>query len=211
MADDTNAGGASIADLSLYDQVLHGIGRVAQAQVQVEIILRHLYTALTMPSVAAAHLGPRRGGVDQLVKDCRVMLGSSDLPDDYRRAGNDALTAATEADQLRHTVVHQWWVQKMDADGTGTASYERLKASKTTIGYTAEPGDLSYIDEVEERLRRAYIRINSLVYAVTNSMTFAGQPPLVAIFKPDLLDEIRGEFTLLPGGGHRVHGSPSEG
>lgn len=98
------AGRLSINDLPLHDQLLHGIGRVAQAQVevevQVEIILCHLYTALALPSVAAAHLGPRRNSIDQLAQDCRLMLANSPLQNDYTSAGDDALRASIEADSF---------------------------------------------------------------------------------------------------------------
>jgi hypothetical protein len=202
----------AISDLPLHDQLLHGIGRVAQAQVQVEMILRHLYTGLTMPSVAAAYLGAKRNSIDQLAQDCRVMLANSDLPDDIKTAGNDALIAGIEADKLRHKVVHEWWVQKMDSDDEpNTAPYERLRAARTTIGYTSEPGDLAFVNDAEAALGRAYIRINSLVFAVTNLMVFGGAPPPGVPYDPELLPSIRGEFTLLPDGGWRPDSATAKG
>jgi hypothetical protein len=204
MADDDTQDddGPSIADLPLHDQLLHGIGRVAQAQVQLEIILRHLYTALTMPSVAA-YVGAKRNSIDQLVQDCRVMLPHTELPDDFKTAGNDALLAAKDADRLRHQVVHVWWVEKMDSDDPTAAPYQRMRADRTTIGYTSEPGDLAFIKDAEEALLRAYVRISQLVFAVTNMIVGGALLP-GAPYDPELLPSICGEFTLLPDGGWRI-------
>jgi hypothetical protein len=202
----------AISDLPLHDQLLHGIGRVAQAQVQVEIILRHIYTGLTMPSLVAAYVGAKRNSIDQLTQDCRVMLANSYLPDKFKTAGEDALKAGTEADKLRHKVVHDWWVQKMDSDDDpNSARYDRLRAAKTTIGYTSEPSDLAFVNDAEAALRRAYIRIRSLVIAVNGLMVFGDAPPPGAPYDPELLPSIRGEFTLLPDGGWRPDSATEEG
>jgi hypothetical protein len=202
MTGDTNDGGPSITDLPLHDQLLHGIGRVAQAQVQVELILRQLYTGLALPS-AAAHLAATRNSIDQLAQDCRVMLANSGLAEDIRGAGDDALRAGIEADKLRHKVVHEWWVQVMDASDPDSAPFQRLRAARRAIGYSSEPSDLAFVNDAEEALRRAYIRIHSLAFAVTN-LVFGGVQLPGSPYDPDLLPTIRGEFTLLPDGGWRV-------
>jgi hypothetical protein len=202
MADDTNDGGSSIGDLALHDQLLHGIGRVAQAQVQVELVLRQLYTELALPS-AAAHLAATRNSIDQLAQDCRVMLVNSGLADDIKRAGDDALRAGIEADKLRHKVVHEWWVQTMDAGDPNAAPFQRMRAARKAIGYSSEPGDMGFVNDAEEALRRAYIRIDALAYAVRNLLFDGAQLP-GSPYDAELLPSIRGEFTLLPDGGWQV-------
>lgn len=97
----------------------------------------------------------------------------------------------------------------MDPNDPTTASYERMRADKKTIGYASEPGDLAFNNDAETALQRAYIRINELVFAITNLMLFDGPPPPGAPYDENLLPAVRGEVTLLPGGGWRVDRPPS--
>lgn len=189
----------ALSQLPLRDQLLHGIGRVAQAQVQVEMALRQLYHWMTLPG-PAGYLAASRKGIRPLAEDCRVLVEKSVLSDDVKAAGEEALKDAMKADELRHRVVHDWWVQLMDADDPSAAPFRRLRAAKEALAYHAEPSDLDFVNNAEEQLLRTLVRINSLTFAASQPVfrgaSLPGGPTL-----EQLLADIRGEFTLLPGGG----------
>jgi hypothetical protein len=217
MADDTSRDAPSIADLPPHDQLLHGIGRVAQAQVEVELVLRRLHTQLTGRG-PASFLGAKRNSIDQLAQECRVMLKNSDLPVDVEQAGDDALRASIEADKLRHQVVHEWWVheidsdlvpewwvQEMDSDEPTRAPFNRMRADKNSLGYRSEPADLNFVNNAEEVLRKAFMRVHSLWSVVSYARVGLDRE-----FLDHLLPEVRGELTLMPDGRWRRANDPPD-
>jgi hypothetical protein len=204
----SNPEGPSIADLSEHDQLLHGIGRVAQAQVQVEVVLRQLFVSLTLPS-PAMHLVAKKSGVDPLAQDCRVLLANSGLPAEVTAAGDLALVAAIEADKHRHRVVHDWWLPFLDPADPGGRPFKRLRADKqSAFAYVSESSGIDFVDDAEAQLRRALVRLHALQFAITYGR--APEAPPIGPTLDELLPEIRGEITLLPGGGHRVNAPPHE-
>jgi hypothetical protein len=182
-----NPEGPSITDLSLHDQLLHGIGRVAQAHVVLEVTLRGLFVGLAAPPSPAGYLAAQRNSVGQLTDDCRLMLANSELPEKAKLDGDEALKAGIEADKLRQRVVHDWWVQRLDA--TGAISFDRYRIVRRTLGFTVEPSDLGFIDDAEARLQSAQARISAL-----SSLVVSAVPGAEAAYDV-LLSEIRGEIT----------------
>jgi hypothetical protein len=193
-----------LADLSLHDRLLHGIGRVAQAQVDVEITLRILYVQLTLPSPGAYLVGNRRS-IRQLVEDCRVMLANTELPEYVKTAGRAALDDTLAADELRNRVVHDRWLR--DTDDPSGMAYQRQRIAKGTIGFKGEASDLGYVDKAEESLRRVQIRIQALYMLATNLMLLPAEVAAQPLLGEQELREIRGEFDLLPNGGYRMRGT----
>jgi hypothetical protein len=193
-----------LAELPLRDRLLHGIGRVAQAQVDVEITLRILYVQLTLPSPGAYLVGSRRS-IRQLVEDCRVMLANTELPEHVKTAGRAALDDTLAADELRNRVVHDRWLQ--DTDDPSGMAYQRQRIAKGTIGFKGEASDLGYVDKAEESLRRVQIRIQALYVLATNLMLLPAEVAAQPLLGEQELREIRGEFDLLPNGGYRIRGT----
>jgi hypothetical protein len=193
-----------LADLSLHDRLLHGIGRVAQAQVDVEITLRILYVQLTLPSPGAYLVGNRRS-IRQLVEDCRVMLANTELPEHVKTAGRAALDDTLAADEPRNRVVHDRWLR--DTDDPSGMAYQRQRIAKGTIGFKGEASDLGYVDKAEESLRRVQIRIQALYMLATNLMLLPAEVAAQPLLGEQGLREIRGEFDLLPNGGYRMRGT----
>ena len=199
---DEAEGEPTIGQLPLHDQLLHGIGRVAQAQVRVEVALRQLYEWLTLPG-PAAYLASTRWGISQLVADCRVLLANAGLSDEVKAAGEDALNDAKKADELRHRVVHDWWVRLMGSDESTSVQFSRLRAATKALGDREEPSDLDFVNNAEDELNRVWIRLNSLAFVASQAM-FGGGPPMSgAPTTEQLLVDIRGDFELVPNGGWR--------
>jgi hypothetical protein len=136
------------------------------------------------------------------------MLANSEVPHDLKSAGNDALRAGIEADKIRHKVVHEWRVEQMDADDRNAAPYQRLRASKETIGYKSEPADLAFMNEAEDTLRidpGPGARVRRVACHVPRRRVSRwprrrGRPAPAP-----------GEFTILPDGGWRIVGPPDHG
>jgi hypothetical protein len=93
----------------------------------------------------------------------------------------------------------------MDTDDRTDSPYQRLRASKESIGYKSEPGDLAFVNDAEDALLRAFIRVQALVFAVSHAM-FHGAGLPGGPDDADIQRQLRGEFTLLPEGGWRVDG-----
>lgn len=195
----------AVERLAPWDRLLHGIGRVAQAQVRLEIRLRQVHTLLAMPSPGAARLASSRRGVAQLVDDCKVMLDGAGLSDDLTEAARSALKSAKGADEKRHRVVHDWWTHRL-SDEPGSVTFERHQLTRGSAGvHQVEASDLDFVWGVEQALLHVEIRLNSLAFALTNSFLDERGAHLVA--GPDhrqLLQEIEGQFTLLPDGSYRM-------
>jgi hypothetical protein len=115
------------------------------------------------------------------------MLANSELPEKAKLDGDEALKAGIEADKLRQRVVHDWWVQRLDA--TGAISFDRYRIVRRTLGFTVEPSDLGFIDDAEARLQSAQARISAL-----SSLVVSAVPGAEAAYDV-LLSEIRGEIT----------------
>jgi hypothetical protein len=201
MAHEENPNEPSIADLPLHDRLLHGIGRVAQAQVSLDLTLRRLY--LDLAGAPAGHLVVQVNSAKTLARNCQVMWDSMELDNEVKAAGDEALTAAKDADNLRDRTVHDHWVQKSGANDP--AGYTRRRVDRKTISFTEELSDLTYVDNTEAQLLHADIRVAAMSVVVNS--TLGGTVSVPTDLLP--LAQIRGEFTLLSDGSHQLHG-PSD-
>lgn len=196
----------AISDLPLYDQLLHGIGRVTQVHVVLELRLRLLYQVLA--GIRQGTIIDAQWGVRRLAEDCQELLPGSWLPDDAKDAGKQALSEAKAASHMRDRVVHDWWVQAMEPE-SGGQSFERRKPGKAAPTVEPTPGDLAGVNETVERLRSASIRIDALTFALVDTLGGSLPGPQVESVE-QLLPSIRGEFTLLPDGSWRPDSATEE-
>jgi hypothetical protein len=212
------------ADSSQRDRILHGIGRVAQAHVDLDRALRELLNTLHMPdrilrgmaevlpppvrwaaaSVPTGHSGPG-WNFKKLVEACKAKLATMLTDETFRDAGLAALTDTLNANELRDRVVHDMWVERPAAEGTD-AQVERWQRIPKTSGFQIYPTDLDYIEKAQTKLRRSTVRVMELNWYVSTLMTPPPPPewPPEATADPnDLLAVIQGSFTLEPDGGYR--------
>lgn len=97
------------------DRVLHGIGRVAQAHVGLDLKLRQLYTALGVPFALAGaltetELVPSGWNFKKLVAECRSRLRDGPWDSGLKHAGEGVMADALNVNELRDRVVHDMWV-----------------------------------------------------------------------------------------------------
>jgi hypothetical protein len=198
----TGAGYQPPDGLALFDQLLHGIGRTAQAHVWLEYSLGELFRTLTAPSLAMALVGKR--GIPQIASDNRIMLQRAEVSDDLIRAGDQALVAAEKADELRHRVVHDMWL----GGGDDSAPFTRVQRVRGFPGNTGSAHDLTFVTDAVDALQRASIRVSALNSALHAELPFwaaAKMPP----YPIDMLRIVRDDFTLMPDGGYRVGRDPA--
>jgi hypothetical protein len=208
---DVTTGGDWPTDPTPRDRLLHGIGRVCEVHVQLDLRLGMLLAGL---AILAIPPDPEQAfkaslATDARLRRCRKLLVESALPEDLRLAGISALEDAREANKLRNRVVHDWWLERME--GSEASPFTRMQIAKGTPGLIAEPSDLAFVDNVEHRVHRAYVRVNSLVLAVGHAAVGAGVPLPEGFGYAEMLPEIRGEFDLNPDGTWNLRGTPDDG
>jgi hypothetical protein len=202
----TNSSSA-VDGLPLWDQLLHGIGRVTQAGLQVEIQLREVLELLTLPS-AAMYLAAERRTLEPLAKKCRGLLRAAGVPDAVKNAGEQTLLAALAANEKRDLVVHSWWATKSDPS-TGEVKLERRTPARGTIAYQSSADPLEFVVRAETELQRAHVRVAALHEALIAHLPVlhgvrAGLTIEVTSQRQDWVRVMEDKFELLPGGGWRT-------
>lgn len=149
-------------DLDDHNRLLWTIGTVAQADAQLQMAIRSLWSGL-------AHLGhggppekdPPRDG-QPLRENCRRRIRSVDgLPDAVVEAARAVLDGVEAAAHLRHRVVHDLW---LSPEGVGigyageAAAWLRVNPGKMTpqAGIRGELSHLSYAEACARDLRRCH-------------------------------------------------------
>src|SRR5262249_48480965 len=103
----TSSGPDSPAEPTSRDQLMILVGRVAQADVQLEYQLREMFAWLCVGSLAQ-HIQPLGFGPTHAA--VTAMLSNASLSDDWRAAVDDTLQYAKDAHTGRNRVVHDMWM-----------------------------------------------------------------------------------------------------
>jgi hypothetical protein len=123
---------------------------------------------------------------------CQELLLQSALPEVLRTAGDKALEAAREANGRRNRVVHDAWLERIEAED-GPA-FDRVRIGKA--GLTFEPADLGDVHDAEQRLASVRGRVSGLLTAMGRRRNAAGRPMPEGLSYQELLPVIRGERPL---------------
>ena len=177
-----------------HDQLLYGIGRVCEVHVLLDWNLGMLQAELAIlanPSDPEQAFRPTLGTATRIDR-CKELLPKSALPEDLRTAGDDALEEAREANERRNRVVHDAWLERIEAED-GPA-FNRVRIGKA--GLTDEPSDLAYVHDADDRLARVRGRVNALSRAMNRLRNAAGRPMPEGLSYQELLPVIRGERPL---------------
>jgi hypothetical protein len=193
--------------LQPYDKLLHAIGKVAQAQVVMEREIRNVYMTLVSPTLGV-YLASTVRGIERLESDCEIMLRKADIPKEVIDAGTATLRAAKTADDKRHRVVHDWWLNRLD-ENEEPGTFERLQLVKGSLNsFAVTKHDLSYVQDVESQLIRSTIRLNGLNWALLDTLPFFKAADMSSSMPIEKwIAVLHDRFILLPGGGYRVEDS----
>jgi hypothetical protein len=199
MERDQTEGTARVDQLPLFDQLLHGIGQVAQQQAALEFDLRSVRDSLNF-------WGPRdekpakERGISDLVDACKKLLAATFTADDELiAAGRGALQAAKDADEGRHRAVHDMWGSVAGEPDV----FSRVRTIRESPGIEFHQHDLSYISDIKAVLLRARIRVQTLGWEIAEAQHEYFQQITPPEARHDewglawsLLPVVRGEFEL---------------
>jgi len=147
------------------DQLALGIGRVAQAHVQLDFSLRQVHQTLMSPGLGM-FLSGGVVSVTRLIEDVRTRLAKADLDSGLLEAAGSALTAAKEANELRNRVVHDMWLLHPDSQLVdGQVQWLTSRPQKGHLNRVSHVGslrDLTYVTEALTSQRRAQLRVLGL-------------------------------------------------
>src|SRR3989344_3488219 len=156
--------------LSEYDQLLHNIGRAAQAHVNIERSLRDVYIALTSPTLGTYLASSIRS--KKLAEDCLLMLKKADIPSAALEAANEALLAAKNSEEIRDRLIHDWWINRLEP-GNSKPVLEQHQVLKGSLkGFRVTKRDLSYARNGVRTLVRTYHRINAVNHVLRDELPF---------------------------------------
>jgi hypothetical protein len=191
---DTGAGPAWPSQPTRRDRLLYGIGRVCEVHVFLDWTLGILQAELAIlanPSDPAEAFDATVATGTRIAR-CRKLLSQSGLPQDLRIAGDHALEVALEANERRNRVVHDAWLERIEAED-GPA-FDRVRIGKAAL--TDEPSDLAYVHDAEQRLASVRGRVSGLLTAMGRRRNAAGRPMPEGLSYQELLPVIRGERPL---------------
>jgi hypothetical protein len=177
-----------------HDRLLYGIGRVCEVHVLLDWnlgILQAELAILVNPSDPEEAFSPTLATASRISR-CQELLPQSALPEDLRTAGDKALEAAREANERRNRVVHDAWLERIEAED-GPA-FDRVRIGKAAL--TDEPSDLAYVHDAEQRLASVRGRVSGLLTAMGRRRNAAGRPMPEGLSYQELLPVIRGERPL---------------
>ena len=177
-----------------HDRLLYAIGHVCEVHVLVDWnlgILQAELAILVNPSDPEEAFRPTLATASR-IGCCQELLLQSALPEDLRTAGDDALEEAREANERRNRVVHDAWLERIEAED-GPA-FDRVRIGMA--GLTDEPSDLAYVHDVEQRLASVRGRVNGLLTAMGRRRSAAGRSMPEGLSYQELLPVIRGERPL---------------
>lgn len=152
----------------------------------------------------------------RLIQDCREMLKHAGLAPELHEATGAALMAAAAANEERNRVVHDMWMRvdfgspRSEAEPTWLS----FRSVKGALGAVPTPRDVTYVDDVLDRLQRAQARIFALRSALWEVLPFFKGSALATGFsdlgkREGRLDQwiliMSDSFDLTPDGGIRAH------
>lgn len=188
------------------DRLSLQIGRVARAHVTLDLALRSVHRTLATPGLAMY----LTGGVTstaRLVADCREMLKKAAIDEVVIGAADNALRAAIIANDDRNRVVHDMWLFDSDLEST-TRRLQSFQAKKGILGWEASERELTFVEDALTGLRRAYIRVLALEWALWSTLPFfSGSPNDERDRLPEWIAVMNDSFDLYPDGGFRAHSS----
>jgi hypothetical protein len=143
------------------------VGRVARTHALLEYNVDNVHRFL------ARHVGHAPGsksvkGFDQLVRECRKLLQSSDADGEILTSGDAALVAAREATGLRNRVVHDMWLSdplREDWEPPRWSTFHRLSDVQESYS-SASSQDLTMVVDTQTLLTRTRLRVSGLFMAL---------------------------------------------
>lgn len=177
-------------------RLYYGIGRVAQDNVSVELRLRSIWSTLVYQghgadlkaSLVNRDKQPRQTG--DVIQACKEMLAANDatLTEGVRDAADLVFQAITDAQTMRHRVVHDLWIYA--DDGTSVPGWRRFNPDFTSAGILSATVGLDYVHAALRAATVAQAQVDDLFLLLWHELGIAvGGTPSLAV--PDLVARIQ--------------------
>lgn len=176
-------------------RLYYGIGHVAQANAQAEMMLRSIWSTLVFqghgtelpPRLQNRDKQPRK--IEDITEARRRMLAAKNatLTEGVRQAAEMVFESVTNAQNMRHRVIHDIWIYDSDNSQPG---WMRMSPESTSEGIPTAPSGRRYVGDALKSARMAQAQVQDLVTLLWHELGIVvGGTPQRSV--PELLDRMR--------------------